>query len=387
MTQRHGFVLLPRFSLLGLGGALDALDAANQQLGGSAPAHVSLLLSLDGRPVSSGNGQWMPVAQAITPAPQLDALHVLSDTPLPAPGVHAPLLHAWLRQQAAAGLLLSGMGTGVAVLAHAGVLAGYRATLQHEHVPQLAEAHADVVFSTNLYEIDRGRLSCAAGTASLDLMLAWLTQRHGDKLGAALLAHFGLERIRARDERQRMPARAPGGNAKLAEAVALMEANLGEPLPTDDIARLVGMSRRQLERLFKQHMDALPSRWYAELRLTRARRLLQQTSQSILQVGLACGYTSGSHFSNAYRAHYGHTPRDERRPRANAWRVEATAASHVDATAAWRGTDTTAWRGDATAASRGDATTSWHGDTTAALRSPARAPADATPGEGVPHAP
>ncbi len=327
MTQRHGFLLLPRFSLLGLAGALDALDAANQHLGGSAPTHASVLLSLDGRPVVAGNGLLIPVHQALTPALLLDALHVLSDTPLPEASAHAAPLHAWLREQAAAGLLLGGMGTGAAVLAHAGVLAGYRATLQHEHVPQLSEAHADVVFSTNLYEIDRGRLSCAAGTASLDLMLAWLTQRHGDKLGAALLAHFGLERLRARDERQRMPARAPGGNAKLAEAVALMEANLGEPLPTDDIARLVGVSRRQLERLFKQHMDALPSRWYAELRLARARRLLQQTSQSILQVGLACGFSSGSHFSNAYRAHYGHTPRDERRPRAAAWR------SHSDASA------------------------------------------------------
>jgi len=103
-----------------------------------------------------------------------------------------------------------------------------------------------------------------------------------------------------------------------------MEANLGEPLPTDDIARLVGVSRRQLERLFKQHLDELPSRYYARLRLTRARRLLQQTSQSILQIGLACGFASGSHFSNAYRAHFGHTPRDERSQRAAAWRLQET---------------------------------------------------------------
>ena len=333
-TQRHGFVLLPGFSLLGMSGALDALEAANRHLGGAAPSHVSVLLSLDGQSVSAGNGVSLPVSRAFAQAPPLHAVHVLSDTPLPEPGPQLETLLAWLRTQADAGLLLSGIGTGAAVLAHAGVLSGYRATLQHEHVPQLAEAHADVVLSNNLYEIDRGRLSCASGTASLDLLLAWLTQRHGDKLGAALLAHFGLERLRARDERQRLPARAPGGNAKLSEAVALMEANLGEPLPTDDIARLVGVSRRQLERLFKQHMDALPSRWYAELRLARARRLLQQTSQSILQVGLACGFSSGSHFSNAYRAHYGHTPRDERRPRAAAWRSHiATAADFVPDTA------------------------------------------------------
>jgi AraC-like DNA-binding protein len=75
-----------------------------------------------------------------------------------------------------------------------------------------------------------------------------------------------------------------------------MEANIGEPLTTEDIARLVGVSRRQLERLFRQHLDALPSRWYLELRLERARRLLQESAQSILQIGLSCGFSSAPHF-------------------------------------------------------------------------------------------
>ena len=97
-----------------------------------------------------------------------------------------------------------------------------------------------------------------------------------------------------------------------AEALALMEANLSEPLPTEEVARLVGVSRRQLERLFKQHLDSLPSRHYLALRLDRAQRLLQQGTQSILQVGLSCGFASGPHFSNAYKAHHGHTPREER---------------------------------------------------------------------------
>jgi len=102
-----------------------------------------------------------------------------------------------------------------------------------------------------------------------------------------------------------------------------MEANLAEPLPTEEVARLVGVSRRQLERLFKQHLDSLPSRHYLELRLARAQRLLQQSSQSILQIGLSSGFSSGPHFSNAYKAHFGHTPRDERSRRALAWRAAA----------------------------------------------------------------
>jgi len=218
---------------------------------------------------------------------------------------------------------MGGLDAGAACLAEAGLLRGHRAAIHWPHVAALAERHVDIVVSHHCYEIDRGRLSAAGHLASQDLLIAWFGLRHGDRVAQELVGALGLERLRASDERQRVPtsARLGGGSAKLAEAVALMEANLGEPLATEDIARLVGVSRRQLERLFKQHLDALPSRWYMELRLNRARRLLQQTSQSILQIGLSCGFASGPHFSNAYRAHFNHTPRDERSRRAEAWRT------------------------------------------------------------------
>ena len=91
-----------------------------------------------------------------------------------------------------------------------------------------------------------------------------------------------------------------------------MEANIEEPLATDDIANLVGISRRQLERQFKQYLGSVPSRYYLELRLQRARQLLLDTNHSIVQVGLMCGFSSGSHFSTAYGALFGITPREER---------------------------------------------------------------------------
>ena len=332
--QRHGFVLLPGFSLLALGGALDALAGANQVL--EERLYTSLTLSLDGGPVRAACGTALAPAHGLADAPPLDAVFVVSDTPMPEAahdGHNA--LHTWLRERAPAAAVMGGIGTGAAVLAQAGLLGGHRATLHWAHVPQLADAHAAVVVSSNVFEIDRARLTCTGATASLDMLITWLGQRHGERVAQELAAHFGLERLRARDERQRAPvaARLGLGSARLTEAVSLMEANLGEPLPTEDIARLVGVSRRQLERLFKQHLDELPSRYYGELRLSRARRLLQQTSQSILQVGLGCGFSSGSHFSNAYRARFGHTPREERSQRAAAWREQAPAAANATANA------------------------------------------------------
>lgn len=320
MTQRLGFLLLPPVGLLPLAGAVDALLVANDLLG--QRAFDVALLSLDGQPVAGHAGQVVHVAHALAEAPPLAGFFVVSDG---LPFDPDPRLDAVTRActaLAASGGLVGGIGTGAAWIAPSGLLRGHRWTLHWAHVAQTADRHADSIVSSNLYEIDRSRLSCAGGTASLDLMIAWLGLQHGERFAQQLVAHFGLERLRARDEGQRVPSAARlGGSAKLVEAVALMEANIGEPLTTEDIARLVGVSRRQLERLFRQNLDALPSRWYLELRLERARRLLQQSSQSILQIGLSCGFSSAPHFSNAYRSHFGRTPRDERRERAAAWRA------------------------------------------------------------------
>ncbi|MCX9157697.1 GlxA family transcriptional regulator [Niveibacterium sp. 24ML] len=316
--QRYGFLLLPGFPMLALAGALEVLGAANALLG--EQSYAPHLMSLDGESVRAASGAGVEVQGRFASDVELHAVFVVSDHSLGALDLVA--CQQWLAALGEAGCLLGGIGTGAAVMADAGLLRGHRATIHWPHVAEVAERHAETVVSSNLYEIDRGRLTCAGGAASIDMLLAWMGIRHGERVAQEIAAQLGLERIRARDERQLVPsaARIGGSSAKLAEALALMEANLSEPLPTEDIARLVGVSRRQLERLFKQHLDALPSRYYLDLRLTRARRLLQQSSQSILQIGLACGFASGPHFSNAYRSHFGRTPREERSQRAAAWR-------------------------------------------------------------------
>jgi transcriptional regulator GlxA family with amidase domain len=314
---RVGLLLWPGFGLMALAGVVDTLHAANQVLDDAA--YEAVPLAVDAHGVQAGGG----VAVATRPladAPPLDLVLLLSDgVPRPAAGDdRAARLLAWLVAQAAAGRTLGGVGSGALWLAEAGLLRGHRATVHWPHIHALAEQQADVVVSQQLFEIDRQRLSCAGAQASRDLLIAWLAQRHGAAIAPALAALLGLARVRGADERQQLPlaarlaAQQGGGSAKLAEALALMEANLAEPLPTEDIARLAGVSRRQLERLFRQHLGALPSRWYLELRLQRAQRQLRQTHQSVLQIGLACGFASGPHFSNAYRAHFGRTPRDER---------------------------------------------------------------------------
>ncbi len=326
---RIGFLLLPKFSLLALSGALDAMAAANTLLDDAA--YVPVLLSADARGDSSsvkcGAGIPLAVNFGFAKAPALEGVFVVADTPLPQSGHDEAI--TWLQQLAVSHthqghtlnptpVVMGGIGTGSFLLARAGLLRGCRATIHWPYTSLFAEEFPDTVVSSNLFEIDRHRLTCAGGSASLDMLLNWFGNRHSEDLVAELLDHFGLERLRGPTDHQRVPlsARIGGGQPKLTEAVSLMEANYEEPLPTEEIARLVGVSRRQLERLFKQYLNSLPSRYYLELRLNRARHLLQQTSQSILQIGLSCGFSSGPHFSSAYRNHFGITPREQRSQRA-----------------------------------------------------------------------
>lgn len=206
------------------------------------------------------------------------------------------------------------VGHAVLWLVRAGAMNGLRTALPWALYPETGDAAEHVILTPNLYELDGGRLSCCGGMASIDFSMTLIGGLYGAQLQAQIKEALCIDRIRAPTDRQRIALQARFGalQPKLSEAVALMETNIEEPLATDDIASLVGISRRQLERQFKQYLGSVPSRYYLELRLQRARRLLLDTNHSIVQVGLMCGFSSGSHFSTAYGALFGITPREER---------------------------------------------------------------------------
>lgn len=306
---RVAVVLLSPCSLLTAGCLLEPFHAANR-VDGRVRYRVACY-SPDGKPVGGGSVA-LPVDGALSDEVACDLLLVGSDAMQPF--ADHSLFSGLLSRLAARVPQVAGVHGGVWWLARAGLLKGCRAAVHWEDSTHFVERYPDIVVSQNLYEIDRFRLTACSALAAADLLLTLIGRRHGPELATAVAERLCLERVRRSDERQRVPLamQIGAGQPKLSEALQLMEANVEEPLSTEDVSALVGLSRRQLERLFKQHLDTLPSRYYLELRLSRARHLLQRTAKSIVQVGLSCGFSSGPHFSTAYRVHFGITPREER---------------------------------------------------------------------------
>jgi transcriptional regulator GlxA family with amidase domain len=313
---RIGFLLLPQASMVDYAIASEVLSRANDLA--EKKLYEPLTLSLSGDPVTLQNRLVTPVDLPLGYAPKLDLLFVLADDL--SSSFPLELLTSGIQAQGLDKLLLAAVGCGSYWLAKAGLLHGYRATIHWQEINRFTEEFPDIIVTSNLYEIDRTRMSCAGGAATFDFLMQLIANHQGQEFAGILSERFSMERIRPSNERQRIPLATRIGNSqpKLTDAVALMEANIEEPLSTDDISYYVGVSRRQLERLFKQHLNTVPSKYYLELRLNRARQLLQQTSKSIVQIGLACGFSSGPHFSSSYRNHFGITPREERAQRLNA---------------------------------------------------------------------
>ncbi|NQW00545.1 MAG: GlxA family transcriptional regulator [Rhodospirillales bacterium] len=309
-THRFGFFLVPDFSMMAFTSAVEPLRLANRVSG--TTLYSGATYSLDGNPVSASNGVEINVDGDINSAQNLHTVIVCA-------GIDVHLhcdkrLISRLRHMASHGTAIGGVCTASHILAKAGLLDGCSCTIHWENLTALAEEFPDLEVTSELFEIHRNRFTCAGGTAALDMMLHWISLFRGNKLAADVADEMLHHRIRDGSEKQRMELRNRLGvsHPKLLAVVSLMEENLEEPMTCSGLAKQVGLSTRQLERLFQKYMHNAPTRYYLELRLSRARFLLRQTSLPVLSIALAAGFVSASHFSKCYREFYGRTPSEER---------------------------------------------------------------------------
>ena len=199
-------------------------------------------------------------------------------------------------------------------MAKAGLLDDKKATIHWENQDSFGEEFLEVELTKTVFVCDGNRYTTAGGTSSIDLLLKIIADEHGEELANAVADQMIYSSIRTDQDTQRLsvPTRIGVRHPKLSKVIQMMEVNIEEPISPSILAKDVGMSTRQLERLFRRYLDRSPKRYYMELRLQKARNLLMQTDMSVINVALACGFASPSHFSKCYRAHYDTTPYRER---------------------------------------------------------------------------
>jgi transcriptional regulator GlxA family with amidase domain len=307
------FLTLPQYSMIALSNAVEPLRMANKQLGKAA--YSWSIASLDGTPTAASNGLQLTPTVALESIRCVDILFVCGGVDVQA-GV-SPRLLTVLRRFAERRIPLGALCTGGYALARAGLLDKYRATIHWENLSALREEFPRILLNDQLFTIDRDRFTCSGGVAPLDLMLHLVKAKHGARISQLISEQFIVDRVRNDRDRQYVPLRAQIGvsHDTLIRVAQLMEQNIEKPLSLDEIAAATELSRRQIERLFKRHLNCVPKRYYLQMRLRRARELLLQTSMPIIDITTACGFQSPPHFSRCYRAQFGCPPSAERQIR------------------------------------------------------------------------
>ena len=308
--RRFVFVLLENFTLLCFAAAIESLRIANRMSGQTLYTWTIMAEGGDVARCSAGT--------MFKPDSDLEETN-RDDTILVCGGIDVAnattkRLIGWLRREARRGPVIGGLCTAGYALARTGLLDGKKATIHWENQDSFVEEFEDVTLTKSVFVVDGRRITTAGGTSSIDLMLKLIADDHGETLAGAVADQLIYTSIRTDQDTQRLsvPTRIGVRHPKLSTVIQMMESNIEEPISPSLLARDVSMSTRQLERLFRRYLNRSPKRYYMELRLQKARNLLMQTDMSVINVALACGFASPSHFSKCYRSQYNTTPYRER---------------------------------------------------------------------------
>jgi transcriptional regulator GlxA family with amidase domain len=308
--RRFVFVLMNDFTMLCFAAAIESLRIANRTAG--KELYKWKIISEGGQDAVCSNGCAFHVDDDLCELERDDTIMMCGGIDIQKATTKRTL--NWLRREARRGAAIAGLCTAGYTMAKAGLLDGKKATIHWENQDSFAEEFEEVVLTKSVFVVDGNRITTAGGTASIDLMIKLIADHHGEDLANAVADILIYSAIRTDQDTQRLsiPTRIGVRHPKLSRVIQMMEQNIEEPISPATLAKDVGMSTRQLERLFRRYLSRSPKRYYMELRLQKARNLLMQTDMTVINVALACGFASPSHFSKCYRSHYDTTPYRER---------------------------------------------------------------------------
>lgn len=303
---RVGLLLIDGFAIMSYASATEPLRAAN--LLAEQPLYSVEHIPVSGTQSVSSNGI---AVRASTPTGQpahYDLVLVIAGGD-PA-SFDDPRIFQWLRHLSHLGTTLGGVSGGPMILAAAGVMQGRRMTIHWEHAEVLKETHPLLLVEKTLFVIDRDRITCAGGTAPLDMMNALITLHHGADFARKVSDWFMHTDIRASDDPQRsgLAERYQTHNPVVLISIEMMRNHLADPLDLTQLSQLAGVSIRQLNRLFHDHLKVSPMTFCRKLRLEKAYDLLEKSALSIMDIALATGFIDPAHFSRAFTSQFGKSP-------------------------------------------------------------------------------
>ena len=305
-AQKVAFALVPRFNMMTLTAAIEPMRVANYL----APETLFEweYRSPGGGTVTASNGMAVASASIEAAGGPFDVVAVCGSWGCE--HYRSPALFQWLRRQAGRGVTLIALESAAWLLARAGLLHNRRATTHWSVMAGFAEQFPDTLVREQAFTADDQVMTCAGGTASLDLMLHFISERHGPQLASEIADQILHYPIRLADSPQRhtMGAATDALHPDVKAAIALIEEHIDEPWPVPRIAARLGISQRQIERLFQRHLGCSVVQFSQLLRLQYARVLLTSTRMSIREVSVACGFNSLSYFSQAFSRCFSRRP-------------------------------------------------------------------------------
>ncbi|MEZ5931601.1 MAG: helix-turn-helix domain-containing protein [Alphaproteobacteria bacterium] len=308
---RVGLLLIDGFALMSYAAVVEPLRAAN--LLAERPLYSVRHIPATGEAAISSNGLRIEASGAVGVDVDVDLLLVVAGGD--PTRFRDQRVFNWLRRLDRLGVRLGGVSGGAVVLAAAGLAKGRRLTVHWEHAEALAELAPDLLIERTLYVIDRDRVTCAGGIAPLDLMHALIAEHHGPAFARQVSDWFMHTDVRPAGGPQRAGLAERFGTASQAvvDAIAAMETRIADPLRLHELATFAGVSKRQLNRLFRDNLGKTTMAFYRDLRLDKARSLLMSSSLSMTEIALAAGFSSSAHFSKAHAERYGASPSAIRR--------------------------------------------------------------------------
>ncbi|MER8818148.1 GlxA family transcriptional regulator [Mesorhizobium sp. M0965] len=303
---------LPGFSQLGLSSFVDPLRLANSVC--DRTFFKWTLASLDGKPVECASGFALSVNSDFSSAgecvqtgkgPNMVIVCASERVEKQASTSLSKVLRLCRRH----GVPITALGTATWLLAESGLLENTACTIHWDKRAALSETFSSLQVTDHLFVRDTHLVTCAGEFASFDLVMELISERLGKETALAVCRHTTAEQWRSPSDRQWTINVAEASICKpVADVIRIMEEHFEDPLPLRDIAKCVGRSQRQIERLFRRALSSSPMRYYLHSRLSRAKRLIEQTELPVVEISIACGFASASHFSKCFRQAFGMNP-------------------------------------------------------------------------------